>query len=133
MVSGYPTFTSISRVDGLSTGTPVLGHHRFSIDSKSFEIKTVGVGRKVKVVITERQRGWSSWIRFGEEGARILLKGFESLRKETDKNAEGLRCRENGKRNSLERKKNGHGLFILCTIADLDSKIHRLFFPKEMA
>ena len=102
MVSGYPTFTSIPRVDGLSTGTPVLGHHGFSMDSKSFEIKTVGVARKVQVVITERQRGWSSWIIFGEEGARILLKGFESLRKETDKNGEGLRWRENGRRYGLE-------------------------------
>ena len=28
MVSGYPTFTSIPRVDGLSTRLPVLGRHR---------------------------------------------------------------------------------------------------------
>ena len=27
MVSGYPTFTSIPRVDGLSTDTPILGRH----------------------------------------------------------------------------------------------------------
>ena len=29
MVSGYPTFTSIPRVDGLSTDPRVLGSHRF--------------------------------------------------------------------------------------------------------
>ena len=67
----------------------------FSVDSKSFEIKAVGVGRKVQVVIIERRRGQSTWIRFGEEGARILLKGLESLRKEVEKNGEGLRWREN--------------------------------------
>ena len=27
MVSGYPTFKSIPRADGLSTDTPVLGRH----------------------------------------------------------------------------------------------------------
>ena len=43
-----------------------------------------GEGRKVQVVITERRRERSSWIRFGEERAIILLKGVESFRKEAD-------------------------------------------------
>ena len=102
----------------------------FSVDSKSFEIKVVDVSRKVQVVITERRKGRSSWIRFGEEGVRILLKGLESLRKEADKNGEGLRWRENGRRYSFVLKINGHGRFILCTVADLDEKFHRLFFPE---
>ena len=46
----------------------------FSVDSKSFEIEEVGVGKKARVLITERQWGRMSWIRFGEEGAKILLK-----------------------------------------------------------
>ena len=53
------------------------------------------------MLITERRRGRSSWIRFGEEGARILLKSVESLRKEADKNNEGLEWRENGRRYML--------------------------------
>ena len=36
------------------------GQRWFSVDSKSFEIKVVGEGRKVQVVITERRRGRSS-------------------------------------------------------------------------
>ena len=90
----------------------------------------MGVGRKVQVVIIKRQRGRSSWIRFGEEGARILLKGLESLRKEAEKNGEGLRWRENGRRYSLVLKINGHGHFILCTVVDIDGKFHWLFFPE---
>ena len=31
MVSGYSTSTGISRVDGLSTDTPVLGIHKFGL------------------------------------------------------------------------------------------------------
>ena len=56
----------------------------FSVNSKSFEIKEVGEGNKAQVLTTERRRGRSSWIRFGEEGARTLLKSVVSLRKEAD-------------------------------------------------
>ena len=42
-----------------------------------------GEGGKSQVFITERHKGRISWIRFGEEGARILLKGVESFRRET--------------------------------------------------
>ena len=62
---------------------------RFSVDSKSFRIEEVGDGSKTKVIITERRWGRMSWIRFGEEGARTLLKSVVSLRKEADKNFEG--------------------------------------------
>ena len=67
-----------------------MGRRCISIDSKSFEIEEVGVGKKAKVLITERRWGRMSWIRFGEEGARILLKSVESFRIEADKNIEGL-------------------------------------------
>ena len=66
------------------------GRRWFSVDSKSFKIEEAGQGNKAKVFITERRRGRSSWIRFGEEGARTLLKSVVSLRKEADKNIEGL-------------------------------------------
>ena len=68
-----------------------LGRRWFSVDSKSFEIKVEGEGRKAQVIITERRRGGSSWIRFREEGVRILLKGVESFRRETGKISEGGR------------------------------------------
>ena len=35
-MSGYPTFTSIPRVDGLSTDTPVLGRHNINLNIVSF-------------------------------------------------------------------------------------------------
>ena len=106
------------------------GRRWFSVDSKTFKLKVVGEDIKVQVVITERRRGWISWIRFGEERARILLKSVESFRKEADKNSEGLEWRENGRRYKWELRKNHCGRFILCSIADLDEKRHRLFFPE---
>ena len=79
------------------------------------------------MLITERRRGRSSWIRFGEEGTRTLLK---SVVKEANKNIKGLGWRENGRRYSLELRKNVHGRFLLCSVTDLDGKRHRLLFPK---
>ena len=98
------------------------GKRWFSVDSKTFE--------KGSGAHTERRRGRSSWIRFGEEGARILLKSVVSLTKEAYKDNEGLEWRENGRRYSLELRKNDHGRFILCSVTDLDGKRHRLLFPE---
>ena len=50
------------------------------------------------------------------------------MRTEVDKKGEGLKWRENGRRYSLELRKNVHGCFILCLVADLDGKRHRLSF-----
>ena len=107
-----------------------LGRRWFSVDSKSFEIKVEGEGRKAQVIITERRRGRSSWIRFREEGVRILLKGVESFRRETGKISEGVEWWENGRRYSLDLKENAAGRFILCSVADEDGKRHRMFFPE---
>ena len=90
----------------------------------------MGDGSKAKVFITERRWGRMSWIRFGEEGARTLLKSVVSLRTEANKNIEGLGWCENGRRYSLEMRKNDHGRFLLCSVTDLDGKRHRLLFPE---
>ena len=107
----------------------LLGRRWFSIDSKSFEFKVEGEGRKSQVFITERHKRRISWIRFGE-GARILLKGVESFRRKACKNSRGLEWRENGRRYSLELKKNDVGRFLLYSVADANGKRHRLLFPE---
>ena len=108
----------------------VFGRRWFSVDYKSFELKEEGEGRKVQVIITERRGGRSSWIRFRKEGTKILSKGVESFRKEVGKNNRGLEWRENGRRYSLELRKNDGGRFILCSVADLDGRWHLLSFPE---
>ena len=100
----------------------------FSVESKAFEIEEVGAGKKVMVVITERRWGKMSWIRFGEEGAKFLLKCMELLRAEAVKNTEGLVWCEKGRRYSMKMRKNEHGPVLLCSVTDLDGKRHSLFF-----
>ena len=95
-----------------------------------FQDQGRGEGRKEQVIITERRRGQRSWIRFREGGARILLKGVESFRRDTGKTSEGVEWWENGRRYSLDLKENGAGRFIQSSVADEDGKRHRLFFPE---
>ena len=66
-------------------GKDVVRGRCFSVESKAFEIEEVGDGKKVMVIITERRWGRMSWIRFGEEGAKILLKSAKLLRAKADK------------------------------------------------
>ena len=89
-----------------------------------------GKGRHSKVIITERRRGRVSWIPFGEEGAKTLLKGVESFINEVAAQRRGYEWKENGRRFSLVCKKNDVGCFILCSVIDADGKRHCLFFPE---
>ena len=102
----------------------------FSVESKSFEIEEAGVGKRARVIITERRWGRMSWIYFGKEGAKILLKSVVSIRADEDKNKKGVGWCENGRRYRLEMRKNEHGRFLLCSVTDLDGKRHSLLFPE---
>ena len=111
----------------------ILGVRRwrcFSVKSKSFEIEETGVGKQARVIISERRWGRMSWIYFGKEGAKMLLKSVVSFRVDADKNKKGVGWSENGRRYSLEMRKNEYGRFLLCSVTDLDGKRHRLFFPE---
>ena len=108
----------------------LLRRRCFSVESKAFVIEEVGVGKKLKVVITERRWGRMSWISFGKEGAKILLKFVESLRAEVVKSNEGLVWCEKGRRYSTRLRKNVRGRFMICLVIDLDGKKHSLLFPE---
>ena len=71
-----------------------------------------------------------SWIRFGEEGVKILLNCVELFRAEAVKNNEGLAWSEKGRKYSLRMRKNERGRFLLCSVLDLDGERHSLFFPE---
>ena len=62
----------------------------FFVNSKSFEFSVEGEGRKLKVIIIERSRGRVSWIRFGEEGLKTLLKRVEFFISEATSKKEAL-------------------------------------------
>ena len=102
----------------------------FAVESKSFELKLEGEGKKAKCFITERSRGIASWIRFGAEGLNKLLLGVEECCKVFVPARRPFEWRENGRYFRLESKENSAGRFLLCSITDAEGKGHRLVFPE---
>ncbi|RVW75192.1 hypothetical protein CK203_061766 [Vitis vinifera] len=50
----------------------------FAVESKSYEITTEVAEERIKGIIVERSRGFTSWIRFGSFSLRCLLEGVEA-------------------------------------------------------
>ena len=101
-----------------------------AIDAKSFELLTKGLGRKLKVVITERRRGLVSWIRFGEVGLRNLLKGLDMCCRERVPENWGLEWQEDNRSYRLACRTNRAGKFIHCSVKDGEGKRHNVFLPE---
>ena len=56
----------------------------FTVESKSFKISIDNIGGKLRGIILESSRGFSSWIRFGNSNLRCLMEGVEvCCKKET--------------------------------------------------
>ena len=102
----------------------------FFVNSKSFEVLLEGERRQSRVFIIERSRGFVSWIRFGEEGVRNLLKGIEICGRDIATTKRSFDWKENGRIFRLDSKKNDAGRFLLCFVTDEDGKRHKLFFPE---
>ena len=103
---------------------------RFAVESKSFEIRTEGKGKKAKWFITERSRGVVSWIQFGIEGMVKLLMGVEECCRASVSTGRNFAWRENGRSFWLESKVNNAGRFLLCSVTDGERKKHWLVFPE---
>ena len=88
-----------------------------------------GEGRKLKAFITERSRGFVSWIRFEGEGVKNLIKGIEICGRDTASAKRSFNWKENRRIFRLESKKNDAGRFLLCSVTDEDGKRHKLLFP----
>ena len=102
----------------------------FAVESKSFELKVEGLGKKAKYSITERSRGIVSWIRCGEEGMNKLLLGVEECCRDFDPARRPFEWREKGRFFRLECKENIAGRFLLWSVIDVEGKKHRLVFPE---
>lgn len=98
------------------------------MESKSFEISVEVSRGKLRGVILERSKGFSSQIRFGELSLQCLLEGVEDwCREDTGKRL--VNGWEDGERKyRLEKRPNEVGRFILCSVWDLEAKKFCLVF-----
>ena len=105
------------------------GRSWFAVDSKSFEI-SVEFREKLKGIIVERSRGFTSWIRFGSLSLCCLLEGVEAYcRGELAKRF--VKSWEDGDRKfKLERCANEADKFLLCFVVDSEAKKYCLVFSE---
>ena len=99
------------------------------IESKTFEVSIEEVRGKLKGTIVERSRGLSSWIRFGALSLRKLLEGFEECCREEKEGRMVKVWEEEGRKFRLERRVNGAGRYVLCSVVDVETKGFCLVFP----
>ena len=85
---------------------------------------------KRQIFITERSRGITSWIRFGEEEMKNLLVGVEECCKDFAPARRSFVWRENGRIFRLECRENNARRFLLCSAIDAEGEKHMLFFSE---
>ncbi|RVW39325.1 hypothetical protein CK203_102511 [Vitis vinifera] len=111
-----------------SNGVSKGGKCWFAVESKAFEISVEEVRGKLRGTIWERSKGLSSWIRFGEKGLSLLLKGAEAWCR-GESNSKLLKVWDEGARKfRLECCSNVAGRFLLCSVRDVERKKFCLVF-----
>ena len=102
----------------------------FVVEAKSFEILIEELGGKLRGCIWERSKGVSSWIRFGEASLRCFLDGVEVCCREVNNSVWAIGWEEGNRKYRMERRSNGAGRFIFCSVRDIDSKKYSIIVPE---
>ena len=110
-------------------GVPKGGKSWFAVESKTFEISIEEIRGKLRGVILERSKGFSSWIKFGEKSFSSLLEGVEEWCR-GDSSSRRLKVWEGGRKYRLECRSNDAGRYLLCSVRDLEAKRFCLVFPE---
>ena len=111
-------------------GVPKEGKSWFAVESKTFEISIEEIRGKLRRVILERSKGFSSWIKFGEKSFSSLLEGVEDWCR-GESSSRRLRVWEKGGRKyRLECRSKDAGGYLLCSVRDLETKRFCLVFPE---
>ncbi|RVW15898.1 hypothetical protein CK203_073126 [Vitis vinifera] len=102
----------------------------FAVESKSYEITAEVAGERIKGVIVERSRGFTSWIRFGSLSLCCLLEGVEACCRGVFMQGHVKSWEDGGRRYKLEIRANEAGRYILCSVVDSELKRFCLVFPE---
>ena len=94
----------------------------FAVESKTFEISIEVVRGKPRGIILEKSKGFSYWIRFGENSLSFLLEGVEAWCREKSSSRHLKIWEEEGRKFRLEFCSNEAGRFLLCSVRDVEAK-----------
>ena len=101
------------------------------MDFKSFEIYVDVFGEKLKGIIVERSRGFTSWIKFGSLSLCCLLEGVEACCRGESTKRFVKSWEDGGRKFKLVRRANEADRFLWCSVVDMEAKKYYLVFPKE--
>ena len=85
---------------------------------------------KMQIIIVERKRGVSSWIKLGSDSLGLFVEGLALCIKDTRTGKWVRDWRERGRIYSLLRDENKGGCFIHLGVEDLEKKRFNIFIPK---
>ena len=102
----------------------------FALESKTFEISIEVVQGKRRETILERNKDFSSWIRFSENSLSLLLEGVEAWCRGESSSRRSKVWKEEGRKFRMRCRSNEAGRFLLCPVRDVEAKKFCLVFPK---
>ena len=100
------------------------------MESKTFEIEAEEKKGKMQVIIVERKRGVSSWIKMGPDSLGLFVESLALCIKDTRIGKWVRNWRERGRIYSMLCDKNKGECFIRLGVEDLEKKRFNIFIPK---
>ena len=102
----------------------------FIVESKVFEIVLEERKGQLQVIIVEKKRGASSWVRLGSESLGFFVEGLNHCIKDKKEGKWGRGWKEKGRSYSLMQGINRAGWFLRLGVVDSEKKSFSIFIPK---
>ena len=122
---------SESACDGDDEETGEASRKRsFTVESKTFELALDGRKGRRQILIVEKKRGVSTWVRLGLESLGLFKEGLIHCIRDDEEGRCEKEWRERGKRFTLVRGFNRAGGFLRLGVVDLERKSFSIFLPR---
>ena len=102
----------------------------FAVESKVFEIVLDERKGKPQVLIVEKKRGVSSWVRLGRESLGFYMEGLIHCIKDEKEGKWGREWKDKGRSYSLTRGITRAKLFLRLGVVDSERKSFSIFIPR---
>ena len=102
----------------------------FAVESKVFEIVLDERKGRPQVLIVEKKRGISSWVRMGPESLGFFMEGLIHCIKDEKEGRWEREWKDKGLSYSLTRGLNRAGWFLQLGVVDLERKNFCIFIPR---
>ena len=102
----------------------------FTVESKTFELALDERKGRCQILIVEKKRGVSTWVRLGLESLGLFKEGLIHCIRDEKEGRWEMEWRDRGKRFTLARGSNRAGGFLRLGVVDLERKNFCIFLPR---